>query len=201
MATVKLHRAALAAVHKAAGHNGLPDNEAVRQIMKGIARAHGKPRKRARPLTAEALSAVKATAGSQRSLGGPGNRQESAERAVWRARVDVALLATLRDGILRRWEAANRTWSDIEFRDDGALLDLWRGHWVIENRVFRVRVVTMDEDRSQVRTGSAPQIMAGLRSLVISLLRMEKEPNFGAALRRCATRPSRSLSLLGAPVQ
>ena len=34
------------------------------------------------------------------------------------------------------------------------LLELWRGHWGIENRVFWVRDVTMDEDRSQVRTGS-----------------------------------------------
>ena len=122
VATVKLHKAALAAVHKAAGHSDPTDNEAVRQIMKGIARAHGKPQKQAQPLTAEALAAVKATAKSRRSLGGPGKRQESAERAAWRARVDLALLATLRDGLLRRSEAADLTWSDIEFRDDGAAL-------------------------------------------------------------------------------
>ena len=36
--------------------------------------------------------------------------------------MDVALLATLRDGLLRRSEAAALTWSDIEFRDDGAAL-------------------------------------------------------------------------------
>ena len=65
---------------------------------------------------------MKATVKSRRSLGGPGKRQESAERASWRARVDVALLATLRDGLLRRSEAAALTWSDIEFRDDGAAL-------------------------------------------------------------------------------
>ena len=44
----------------------------------------------------------------------------------------------------------------------------------------------------------APEIMAGLRNLVISLFRMEKEPNIAAALRRYATRPSLSLSLVGA---
>ena len=81
------------------------------------------------------------------------------------------------------------------------LLELWRGHWGIENRVFWVRDVTMDEDRSQVRTGAAPQIMAGLRNLIISLLRMEKEPNIAAALRRCAAKPHHPLSLVGAPVQ
>ena len=122
VATVRLHKAALAAIHKAAGHPDPTDNEAVRQIMKGIARAHGKTQKQARPLTAEALAAVKATAKSRRTLGGPGKRQESAERAAWRARVDVALLATLRDGLLRRSEATTLTWSDIEFRDDGAAL-------------------------------------------------------------------------------
>ena len=116
VATVRLHQAALAAIHKAHGHDDSTDNEAVRQIMKGIARAHGKPQKQAKPLTAEALAAVKATAKSRRPLGGPGNRQESAERAAWRARVDVALLATLRDGLLRRSEAAALTWGDVEFR-------------------------------------------------------------------------------------
>ena len=84
--------------------------------------------------------------------------------------------------------------------DPARLLELWRGHWGIENRVFWVRDVTMDEDRCQVRTGSAPQIMAGLRNLVISLLRIGKEPNIAAALRRCATKPAYSLSLVGAPV-
>ena len=85
--------------------------------------------------------------------------------------------------------------------DPARLLELWRGHWGIENRVFWVRDVTMDEDRCQVRSGSAPQVMAGLRNLVISLLRIEKVPNIAAALRCCATRPSHPLSLVGAPIQ
>ena len=122
VATVRLHKAALAAVHKASGHPDPTDNEPVKQIMKGIARAHGRPQKQARPLTAEALAAVKATAGIKRPFGGRGKGLESAERAGWRARVDLALLATLRDGLLRRSEAATLTWSDIEFRDDGAAL-------------------------------------------------------------------------------
>ena len=121
VATVRLHKAALAAIHKAHSHNDPTNNEAVRQIMKGIARAHGKAQRQARPLTAEALAAVKATAKSRRPLE-DGKRQESAERAAWRGRVDVALLSVLRDGLLRRSEAADLTWSDIEFRADGAAL-------------------------------------------------------------------------------
>ena len=57
------------------------------------------------------------------------------------------------------------------------LLALWRGHWGIENRVHWVRDVTFDEDRSQVRTGSAPQIMAALRNLTISMVRLAGETN------------------------
>ena len=41
----------------------------------------------------------------------------------------------------------------------GRLLKLSRGHWGIENRLHWVRDVTFDEDRSQVRTGAAPQVM------------------------------------------
>ena len=78
-------------------------------------------------LTAEALAAVKATAKSRRSLGTDGRRQESAERAAWRGRVDVALLSILRDGLLRRSEAAALTWADVDLRDNGsALLQIHR---------------------------------------------------------------------------
>jgi predicted transposase YbfD/YdcC len=37
-----------------------------------------------------------------------------------------------------------------------------QGHWGIENRAHWVRDVTYDEDRSRVRTGNAPQVMATL---------------------------------------
>lgn len=78
------------------------------------------------------------------------------------------------------------------------LLALWRGHWGIENRVHWVRDVTMDEDRSQVRTGAAPQVMAALRNLTISLLRLAGVPNIAEALRRNAAHPREALALIGA---
>jgi len=44
-----------------------------------------------------------------------------------------------------------------------ALIAAWlRDHWGIENAVHWVRDVTFDEDRSTVRTGTAPQVMASL---------------------------------------
>ena len=118
VATVRLHKAALAAVHKANGHDDPTDNEGVKRILQGISRAHGRAQKQAKPLTAEALAAVRATANSRRSLA-DGKRQESAEKASWRGRVDVALLSVLRDGLLRRSEAAALTWADVELRDNG----------------------------------------------------------------------------------
>ena len=68
--------------------------------------------------------------------------------------------------------------------DARRLLSLSRGHWGIENRLHWVRDVTFDEDRSQVRTGAAPQVLAGLRNLVISLVRRAGHSNVAAALRR-----------------
>jgi DDE family transposase len=37
-----------------------------------------------------------------------------------------------------------------------------RGHWGIEDRLHWVRDVTYDEDRSRVRTGNGPRVMASL---------------------------------------
>ena len=108
-------------MHKAAGHDDPTDNEGVRRVLQGISRAHGRPQRQARPLTSEALAPVKATAKSRRPLG-DGNRRESAERSSWRARVDVALLSVLRDGLLRRSEAASLTWGDVELQDSGSVL-------------------------------------------------------------------------------
>ena len=101
-------------------------------------------------------------------------------------------------GRVRRELAYAVTSLPPEEADATKLLELWRGHWGIENRVHWVRDVTLDEDRCQVRTGAAPQVMAALRNLTISLLRLRREPNIAAALRRCAGSPSLSLALVGA---
>lgn len=65
-----------------------------------------------------------------------------------------------------------------------------RGHWGIENKLHFVRDVTFDEDRSQVRTGAAPQVMAAIRNLVLALVRRAGHPNIAAALRTYAGRPT-----------
>lgn len=70
------------------------------------------------------------------------------------------------------------------------LLALWRGHWAIENKLHWVRDVTYGEDASAMRSGSAPQVMAALRNLALSLLRLAGETNIAAACRRYAAQPA-----------
>lgn len=72
-----------------------------------------------------------------------------------------------------------------------------RGHWQIENTLHWVRDVAYAEDRSRVRTGNGPQVMAALRNLVISVLRLAGVINIAAALRRHSRRPHRPLAALG----
>lgn len=79
------------------------------------------------------------------------------------------------------------------------LLAIWRGHWGIENRLHWVRDVVFGEDLSQVRTGSAPQLLAALRNLVIGMLRLSGVRNIAAALRHYAWKPRETLTLIGLP--
>lgn len=89
--------------------------------------------------------------------------------------------------------------SSLPATDAGAkrLLTLSRGHWGIENRVHWVRDVTFDEDRSQIRLGAAPQVMAALRNLVISLVRRAGHSNIAAALRRHSAHLGEAFNMLG----
>ena len=77
------------------------------------------------------------------------------------------------------------------------LLKHVRGHWGIENRLHYVRDVTFGEDASHVRTGSAPEVMAGLRNAAIGVLRNTGATNIAGALREVGWQPRAALRLLG----
>jgi len=77
------------------------------------------------------------------------------------------------------------------------VLELVRAHWHIENKSHWVRDVTYDEDRSQVRVGSIPQVMAAIRNTAIGLMRVAGETNIAAACRRFAAQPWSALALIG----
>lgn len=79
-----------------------------------------------------------------------------------------------------------------------AELAAWiRDHWSIENQLHWVRDVTYDEDRSQIRTRTGPQVMAALRNTAISILRLAGVTNIAAANRHHARDSTRPLALLG----
>ena len=84
-----------------------------------------------------------------------------------------------------------------ERADAARLLNIWRGHWGIENRLHWVRDVVFGEDQSQVRTGPAPQLLAALRNLVIGILRLGGVKNIAAALRHYGWKPWETLTLIG----
>ncbi len=86
--------------------------------------------------------------------------------------------------------------------DATRLLELTRGHWGIENRLHYVRDVTFGEDACRVRTGQAPQNLAAIRNLAVTVLNHAGWKNKAAALRRYAAQPHEALALIrGSPTE
>lgn len=81
------------------------------------------------------------------------------------------------------------------------MLALTRAHWTIENRLHWVRDVTFDEDRCRIRKGTGAQVMASLRNLAISMLRMAGARYIPPALRACSRLGVNVLRLIGLPLQ
>jgi hypothetical protein len=102
-------------------------------------------------------------------------------------------------GHTTREEAYGLTSLPRERADAARLLELNRGHWGIENGLHYVRDVTFGEDACRVRSGAAPQILAGFRNVLVSLLNRHGERNKAAALRRFAAWPLQALRLVRGP--
>ncbi|MGW3129832.1 transposase [Streptomyces sp. NPDC001123] len=69
-----------------------------------------------------------------------------------------------------------------------------RGHWTVEDTVHWCRDVTFNEDKSQVRTHNAPAVLAALRDLIRSVLKLAGYANTAAG-RRAHTDRHRILTL------
>ena len=107
--------------------------------------------------------------------------------------------ATARKGKKRKWSAATVyaiTSLTAAQASPSKLAAMLRGHWAIEDRLHWIRDVIYDEDRSQTRTASGPRVMATLRNLAISILRLAGHASIAAALRYHARRPDRPLQTL-----
>ena len=75
------------------------------------------------------------------------------------------------------------------------LLVLIRGHWRVASRQW-LRDVTCGEDRSRRRSGAAPQIMAAVRNLVLTLIRRTGTTQIAAYRQHLRSRPAIALRFL-----
>lgn len=76
------------------------------------------------------------------------------------------------------------------------LLRLTRAHWGIENGLHGRRDGALREDACRARKGSASQVLAALRNLVIYLRPRSGRPSLAAATRYHMCNPEKSLELL-----
>jgi len=97
------------------------------------------------------------------------------------------------------WESKETVYAVTSRKNAGpaAIATAIRGHWEIENKLHWVRDTAYREDESRVRTGNAPRVLASLRNLAISLLRISGTGRIVAALRHNARDHHRPLALLG----
>ena len=77
------------------------------------------------------------------------------------------------------------------------LAALARAEWTIENGLHYRRDVTLGEDASRVRTGSAPRAIATFRSHAIASLRIHGWQNIPTGLRWAARDYANAITLLG----
>ena len=115
--TIRMGLSAVGAAHRQANAPNPVEDEGVRAAMRGITRVAGRAQKQAAGLTAASLAAIRATACVRRT--GRGGSLETAETARVRGLMDIAMASLMRDGMLRRSEAASLTWGDLLEQEDG----------------------------------------------------------------------------------
>ena len=117
MSTIRLAVAAIVDAHRRVGLES-PQTTGVTETLRGLSRQVGVSQKQARPLDADSLAAIKATAFTpRRSRGGS---LESAAAALRRGQLDVALASLISDAGLRVSEAAQLRWRDVLDAENGA---------------------------------------------------------------------------------
>ena len=110
MSTIRLAVAAIVDAHRSVGLES-PQTAGVSETLRGLSRQVGVSQKQAKPLDADALAAIRATAFTpRRSRGGS---METEDTALKRGRLDIALASLLSDAGLRASEAAQLRWRDI----------------------------------------------------------------------------------------
>lgn len=106
--------------------------------------------------------------------------------------------------ITRTVTDARGTHQDVDYfvtsssADAATLLRLIRGHWSIERQHW-LRDVDFGEDRSRVRSGSAPRLLAALRNAILTLLSRTAHTAIATARRSFACHPRRAFALIRRP--
>ena len=117
MSTIRLAVAAIVDAHRSVGLES-PQTTGVTETLRGLSRQVGVSQKQARPLDADALAAIRATAVTPRIT--RGGSLEMEETALRRGRLDIALASVLSDAGLRISEVASLRWRDVLDAEDGA---------------------------------------------------------------------------------
>ena len=76
------------------------------------------------------------------------------------------------------------------------LLEIIQRHWRIENRLHWRRDVTLGEDHSQVRKGTAPLVLAALNTVVLALFDFLGVANVPQQMRRLDAQPELAVRLV-----
>ena len=117
MSTIRLAIAAIVDAHRRVGLES-PQTSGVTETLRGLSRQLGVSQKQARPLDADALAAIRATAFTPRTT--RGGSLETEETALRRGRLDIALASVMSDAGLRISEATALRWRDVTDAEDGA---------------------------------------------------------------------------------
>jgi predicted transposase YbfD/YdcC len=80
--------------------------------------------------------------------------------------------------------------------DAAQLLAINRGYWGIENGLHYRRDATLGEDRTRVKIGHAPRVMAVLNNLTLGLIARQGSRYVPEARRKFAAKPQLALNLL-----
>ena len=115
--TVRTHAAAIAAVHRDAGHASPTEHPGVKKALAGQARLRRHQPQQASGLDTQAFELIAETAICPRITSG--GRMENADEAHDRGIKDVAMIGLMRDALLRRGECAALMWSDFSVEQDG----------------------------------------------------------------------------------
>ena len=117
-ATLRNASASIAYVHRISEERNPCTSALVAGTLSGAARMSDGGQKQAAALTEEVFDAIRAVVREPRM--GRGGYLESTEYAGRRGELDIAMIAVMRDCLLRVSEASELIWSDIEGRSDGS---------------------------------------------------------------------------------